>query len=603
MSRHWAAAIPILCVVLVALLVPVLPLADPLHIDVARQLAASSAAHLLGQDEYGRDVLSRLLWGARTTLAVSIAASLLACIGGVVLGLVGGTLRGVTELLTVRSMDVILCFPPLLLALLVVTLVGPGASTLIPVLAVLYLPGFTRVVYAGVLSLRTADFVEAVRVLGGGPLRIMLRTILPNIAGPIMVQLSLATASAIVLESGLSFLGLGVVPPAASWGLMIGAARATMVQAPLLLLWPCLALVFTIFAMNLLCDAVRDAMEPRTQTPRRLRDRLLPGLFRPSPAQLLQIEDLTVEIVAPSGPIRPVRGVSVSVAPGETLAVVGESGSGKSLTGLAAIGLLPDIARIAEGAVSLAGQDIRRATPNALRRLRGAAVGMVFQDALGSLNPVHTIGAQIMEAIAAHRRLPRTAARREAVRLLEEVGIADPQRRLSAYPHELSGGMRQRAMIAMAIANDPRLLIADEPTTALDVTIQAQVLELLARLRRDRGMALLFITHNLPVVAEIADRVAVMYAGAIVEEGPAADVLDRPLHPYTRALLESVPGLLGRLPEPIGGTVPMPNALPPGCLFAPRCGYAEAACDTAPPPLVTARPRHRTSCRRWKEVA
>jgi peptide/nickel transport system permease protein len=355
--------------------------------------------------------------------------------------------------------------------------------------------------------------------------------------------------------------------------------------------------------MNLLCDAVRDAIEPRAPAPRRLRDRLLPGLFQPSPAQLLQIDDLTVEIGEASGPIRPVRGVSVSIGPGETLAVVGESGSGKSLTGLAAIGLLPDIAHVAEGAILLAGQDIRRATPNALRRLRGAAVGMVFQDALGCLNPVHTIGDQIMEAIAAHRRLPRTAARKEAVRLLEEVGIADPKRRLSAYPHELSGGMRQRAMLAMAIANDPRLLIADEPTTALDVTIQAQVLDLLARLRRDRGMALLFITHNLPVVAEIADRVAVMYAGAIVEEGPAADVLGRPLHPYTRALLESAPGLLGRLPEPIPGTVPMPNALPSGCPFAPRCRHAEAACDIAPPPLVTATPQHRTSCRRWKEVA
>jgi peptide/nickel transport system permease protein len=599
MRSRWTAAIPIACVVVVALLVPILPLADPLHIDVAHQLARPSASHLLGQDEYGRDVLSRLLWGARITLAVSLAASLLACIGGVVLGLVGGTLRGVAELLMVRSMDVVLCFPPLLLALLVVTLFGPGASTLIPVLAVLYLPGFTRVVYAGVLSLRTADFVQAIRVLGGGPLRIMCRTILPNVAGPVMVQLSLTAASAIVLESGLSFLGLGVVPPAASWGLMIGAARATMVQAPLLLLWPCLALVFTIFAMNLLCDAVRDAMEPHAAPPRRLRDRLLPGLFQPAPTLLLDISDLVVEI----GAVRPVRGASLSIAPGETLAVVGESGSGKSLTGLAAIGLLPDIARVAEGSIALAGQDVRRATPAALRRLRGAAVGMVFQDALGSLNPVHTVGAQIMEAIVAHRPMPRAAARREAVRLLEEVGIADPERRVSAYPHEMSGGMRQRAMIALAIANRPRLLIADEPTTALDVTIQAQVLDLLARLRRERAMAMLFITHNLPVVAEIADRVAVMYAGAIVEEGPARDVLARPLHPYTRALLDSVPGLDGSLPAPIPGTVPMAGALPPGCLFAPRCGHAEPDCDAIAPILVTPMPSRRTSCRRWKELA
>jgi peptide/nickel transport system permease protein len=600
MRRSWIAALPILGVVLIALLVPILPLADPLRIDVAHQLARPSPAHWLGQDEYGRDVLSRLLWGARTTLSVSIAASLLAGVFGVVLGLVGGTLRGVAELLMVRSMDVVLCFPPLLLALLVVTLAGPGSTTLIPVLAVLYLPGFTRVVYAGVLSLRTADFVEAIRVLGGGRVRIMLRTILPNVAGPVLVQLSLAAASAIVLESGLSFLGLGVVPPAASWGLMIGAARATMVQAPLLLLWPCAALVFTIFAMNLLCDAVRDALEPHAAPPRRLRERLLPGMFAPSPALLLEIRDLTVEI---AGIIRPVRGVSLALAPGETLAIVGESGSGKSLTGLAALGLLPAVARVAGGSIALAGADVRRIPPAALRRLRGSAVGMVFQDALGSLNPAHTIGAQIMEAIAAHRPLPRAAARREAVRLLAEVGIADPERRIAAYPHEMSGGMRQRAMIAIAIANRPRLLIADEPTTALDVTIQAQVLDLLARLRRERGMALLFITHNLPVVAEIADRVAVMYAGTVVEEGPAADVLAQPLHPYTRALLDSVPGLDGRLPAPIPGTVPSAAALPPGCLFAPRCGHAEPRCAAAEPSLLAATPVRRTRCLRWRELA
>ena len=228
--------------------------------------------HLLGQDEYGRDVLSRLLWGARTSLMVAGSSTLLACIVGTVLGLLGGFFRGVAEFLAVRSMDIVLCFPPLLLALLIVTLLGPGARTLIPVLAVLYLPGFVRVVYAGVLSVRSQDYVEAVRALGAGPIRIMLRTILPNVAGPVLVQFSLAAASAVVLESGLSFLGLGVVPPAPSWGLMIGAARATMAQAPLLLLWPCAALSLTILALNALCDALRDAVDPHTlpaRAPRR----------------------------------------------------------------------------------------------------------------------------------------------------------------------------------------------------------------------------------------------------------------------------------------------------------------------------------------------
>jgi peptide/nickel transport system permease protein len=229
---------------------------------------------------------------------------------------------------------------------------------------------------------------------------------------------------------------------------------------------------------------------------------------------------------------------------------------------------------------------------------------MIFQDPLSSFNPVHRIGAQIVEAIRAHGTASPRAARQRAVALLRRVGIPDPERRADAFPHELSGGMRQRAMIAMAIANHPRLLIADEPTTALDVTIQAQVLELLAELKREQGMTLVFITHNLPVVAEIADRIAVMYAGEIVEQGNAAEVLARPLHPYTAALLRSAPAEDGsRLPESIPGTVPPPHALPPGCTFAPRCGHRLPACEAAHPDLATAEPERETRCIRWPELA
>ena len=257
---------PVIAVAIIAVLavaVPVLPLPDPIRIEVARQHAGPSAAHWFGQDEYGRDVLSRLLWGARTSLLVAAASASLACLFGIVLGLLGGYLRGVTEFLTVRSMDVVLCFPPLLLALLVVTLLGPGATTLIPVLAVLYLPGFVRVVYAGVLTVRSQDYVEAMRALGAGPVRIMARTILPNVAGPVLVQFSRAAASAVVLESGLSFLGLGVVPPTPSWGLMIGSARLTMNQAPLLLLWPCAALTLTILSLDTLGRTLASVLEDR----------------------------------------------------------------------------------------------------------------------------------------------------------------------------------------------------------------------------------------------------------------------------------------------------------------------------------------------------
>ncbi|WP_428486218.1 dipeptide/oligopeptide/nickel ABC transporter permease/ATP-binding protein [Rhodopila sp.] len=588
-----------------ALAAPFLGLANPTAMSIAHRMAPPSAAHWLGQDEYGRDVLSRLFWGARASLSVAAASASAACLLGTALGLAGGFLGRVMELLALRGMDVVLCFPPLLLALLVVTLLGPGTATLIPVLTLVFLPGFVRVAYAGVLSVRAHDYVDAMRVLGAGRLRIMLRTILPNIAGPILVQLSLAAAAAVVLESGLSFLGLGVLPPAPSWGLMIGAARSTMAQAPLLLLWPCLALSLTILAMNALCDALRDAVDPHRapdRRPHRLLNRLAPGLLPEQHGTLLAIRNLTIEIDTPTGPIQPVRDVSLTLGPSETLAVVGESGSGKSLTGLAVMGLLPPVARIVDGAIWVEARDVTRLDEAGLRRLRGSRMAMVFQDPLSSLNPVHHIGNQIAEAIHAHRRLADRATRQRVVALLQRVGIPDPARRCRAFPHELSGGMRQRAMIAIGIANDPRLLIADEPTTALDVTIQAQVLDLLSRLKHEFGMGMVLITHSLPVVAEIADQVAVMYAGEIVEQGNAAEVLAHPLHPYTAALLRSAPAEDGSLPDSIPGTVPPPHALPPGCLFAPRCRHATPACEAARPPLVAAHDGHRTRCIRWSEL-
>ncbi len=257
-------ALPVAIILLVALAAPLLPLADPVKQDVARRLAEPMAGAWLGRDEFGRDVLSRLVWGARTSLTVAFAASLAAGLIGVALGLLGGWTRHLGAALSVRCVEIIMCFPPVLLALLVVTLLGPGAATLILVLAVLYVPGFARITQAEVRSVRERDFVEAARAMGCTTARILLRTVLPNIAGPILVQFSLAVAAAVVLESGLSFLGLGVVPPAPSWGLMIRGARATMEQAPLLLVWPCLVLTFTILAMNRLCDRLRDAVDPRT---------------------------------------------------------------------------------------------------------------------------------------------------------------------------------------------------------------------------------------------------------------------------------------------------------------------------------------------------
>ena len=602
MRRLYLPGAIVAAILLLALLAPLLGLPNPVTQDVARRLAPPGNGSLLGRDEFGRDVLARLVWGARTSLAVAFASAAIAGVAGTALGLVGGWFRGIGSLLALRSMDIVLCFPPILLALLVVTLLGPGAGTLILVLSVLFLPGFARITYAEVLSARNHDYVEAVRALGATAPRILWRTVLPNVAGPILVQLSLAVAAAVVLESGLSFLGLGVVPPAPSWGLMIRGARATMEQAPLLLLWPCIVLSLTILAMNLLCDALRDLADPRARAAgARLRavDRVLPGLLPPPPPGLvLDVQGLTVEIATPRGPIRPVQDVSFALRAGETLAVVGESGSGKSVTATAVMGLLPPVARVAAGAAWLEDRDLLALGEPELRRLRGGRMAMVFQDPMSSLNPVLRVGEQLREAIRAHQpALPAKAVDSRALSLFRRVGIADPERRLRSFPHEMSGGMRQRVMIAMALANDPALLIADEPTTALDVTVQAQVLDLLAALKRDTGTAMIFISHSLGVVAEIADRVAVMYAGQVVEQGPVKTVFDAPLHPYTRALLDAVPE--DGMPQGIPGVVPPPHAFPHGCRFAPRCVRAIPACTEAPPELELATMGHEVRCIRW----
>jgi peptide/nickel transport system permease protein len=532
---------------------------------------------------------------------------------GTTLGLLGGYARGLVELLAVRSMEAIVCFPPILLALLVVTLMGPGATTLVAALTILYAPGFARVAFAATIAIRGLDYVTAQEALGARPARILVRTILPNVGAPLLVQFSLTVAAAMVLESGLSFLGLGVVPPAPSWGVMIRGARSSMDQAPWLLLWPCLALTGTILAFNLLCDRLRDVLDPRAGTQgvgwlARVGGRVLPIAARnPSPS-LLSVEGLTIEVDTPNGPVRTVRDVRLSLVPGETLALVGESGSGKTLTGLALLGLLPASMRIINGRalfVDRAGRicDLAQLPESGMRRLRGSELAMVFQDPGNSLNPVHRVGHQVAESIRVHRRISRWDAAAEAEKWLKDVGLPDPHQRARAYPHELSGGQRQRAMIATAIANGPRLLVADEPTTALDVTIQAQILDLLAALKTKRDMGLIFITHNLAVVSEIADRVCVMYAGEIVEEGPVAEVFAEPRHPYTAALLASAPeGDSARL-SAIPGTVPPPHALPAGCSFAPRCGQATEGCHSVKPAFVEVAPARASRCLRWREIA
>jgi len=324
---------------------------------------------------------------------------------------------------------------------------------------------------------------------------------------------------------------------------------------------------------------------------------------------LIEIDDLRVAFASEAGPVMSVDGVSFRIFPGETLAMVGESGSGKSVTALSVLRLLPRPAgRQIGGVIRFEGQDLSRFSEAEMRRLRGTEIGMVFQEPMTCLNPVLTVGEQIAERLRVHQDLDRAAAARRAILMLERVRIPEPARRAADYPHQMSGGMRQRVMIAMALACRPKLLIADEPTTALDVTIQAQILDLLRGLQAEFGMAMLFITHDLGVVAEMADRVLVMYCGRAVEQAAVRAIFAGPLMPYTRALLRSIPRVdraaLERGPLPaITGAIPNPIALPPGCAFQPRCADAQAVCLSQIPALEPCGDDHWVRCARWREIA
>ena len=321
---------------------------------------------------------------------------------------------------------------------------------------------------------------------------------------------------------------------------------------------------------------------------------------------LLDVQGLTTAFMTGRGEITAIEEVSFSLKEGEILGIVGESGSGKSVTALTIMGLLPTPpARIAAGKVLFQGQELTKLSSREMQRIRGPGIAMIFQEPMTSLNPVFSIGDQIMETIKAHENLPAAALRKRAIDMLDKVGIPSAARRLDDYPHQMSGGQRQRVMIAIALACNPKLLIADEPTTALDVTIQAQILDLLMDLRDEFRMAIMIITHNMGVIAETADRVLVMYAGRVIEEAPVARVFDHPVHPYTRGLLECVPSITedrARLIA-IPGTLPDPARRPPGCRYSVRCRYAQPSCSEALPPLILEEADHWAACLRAKELA
>jgi len=585
--------------------------------DYSHILSGPIGHHWLGTDQLGRDTVARLLAGAGVSLRASFEVVITALLIATPLGLASGYIGGWFDNTMMRIMDAILSIPGLILAIAIAGVLGPGITNAIVALTIVFIPGFTRLIRAQTLAIREETFIEASQAIGSKPWWMLTARVLPNVASPIIVQASLALGGVLIAEATLSFLGVGVQPPKASWGRMLTDAYPKIFVHPWQLVYPGVAIAITVLAFNVLGDGVRDAFSIDTVRRRRKGKAGITRVALEPPAvasdattapedALLVVDGLTVEFETEQGVHRVVEDISFFVRPGEILGLVGESGSGKTVSSLSILRLIPSPpGRIVGGSIRFEDTDLLQADFENLRRIRGAEIAMVFQDPMSSLNPAYTVGNQLIETVLLHEDVSKRVARERAVEMLTRVGIPDPESRLDQYPHEFSGGMRQRVMIAMALVCQPKLLIADEPTTALDVTVQAQILELLQDLQRETGMAVIFVTHDLGVVAGICDRVTVLYAGQVVESGEVHAIFAEPEHPYTAGLLAAMPqrhigdGDLASIP----GRGPPPDNLPVGCRFHPRCPFAvEGRCDVAPIPLGIVEGKGLVRCVRHAEL-
>jgi peptide/nickel transport system permease protein len=529
---------------------------DPKTASLQLVLAPPSAEHLLGADSAGRDVLSRLLTATQISIAAALVALVVALLIGVIGGLLAGYYGGVFDSVSSWLTSVVMALPAIIVLLAARAALGPSIWVSMAIFGVLLSPAFFRLVYASVSAVRHELYVDAARVSGLSDLSIIGRHVLSVVRAPIIIQSAIILGIAIAVQSGLEFLGLGdlSVP---SWGSMLNDGFAQIYRAPILMLWPSLAIGLTSMALVLVANTARDELE--RAAPRRTRkSRTTPAAaFVPGPAPithpddarsdkrlgavLLNVRDLVVGYDREDGGVTEVvRGVSLEIRRGEVHGLIGESGSGKTQTAFAVLGLLPAGGRVVSGSIDFDGTELAGASEQVLRRMRGRRIAYVPQEPMSNLDPSFTIGSQLVEPMRVTLGLSAKDARARALDLLDRVGIPNPARTFAAYPHEVSGGMAQRVLIAGAVSCDPELLIADEPTTALDVTVQAEVLDLLRDLQEERNMGLLLVTHNFGVVADLCDRVSVMQSGRIVETGPVGTIFATPEHEYTRSLLDAI---------------------------------------------------------------
>ena len=542
--------------------------------DISSRLLGASAAHPFGTDELGRDILARVLVATRLTLLLTLGATAIALCGGIVFGLVASILPKHPRRLFTGLLDILLAFPWLLMVLFFTVIWGATATGAMLAIGFAGIPSFARLVYNLAASVSGRDYVRAARVVGVGPIGVLLRHVLPNIANPFFVNAA-ATASVTLLSfAGLSFLGLGVQAPEYDWGRMLQEGILRIYVNPLAALGPGLAVVLAGLVFTMVSEAVAGsrgagfravaARAAGAVTISARRRELVADTADPAGDVVAEIRDLHIAFAtADGGTIERVRGVDLTVARGEIVGIVGESGSGKSLTAMALAGLLGDDALITTSAHTFAGIDMTKAPSAADRARLGVELGMIFQDPLTSLNPALTIGRQLTEVPEVHMGMRPKAARARAADALEAVGIPNAAQRLKQYPHEFSGGMRQRAMIGMAMTGRPRLIVADEPTTALDVTVQRQVMGVLHRAQEETGAAIVFISHDIALVSAFCDRVIVMKDGRAVETLDARRIREDARHPYSKALIACLPDMNSDRTRPLPVIPPelVPEAL------------------------------------------
>lgn len=545
LSRPLAVVAMLWLVLLLVLSVgaPVFAPLDPLEQDLLALKQLPSAEHWLGTDALGRDVFSRMVHGVSLTIAGVIEAVVMASLLGLSLGVSAGYFGGLWDRCVQQYVSLVQSLPTMLIMLAVLAVFGQAMLPAMVTLGVMGSAGVSRVLRSVTLAVREELYIAAARISGLSDAHIIVRHVLPRIAGPVIVQMSLFAAIAVIVQTGISFLGLGVAPPAPTWGSMIFEASASLNDFPWLLVPSGGVVALTVLSFGLLGDSLRDASteswsRPAVRQSVKARQAIQPKDLRAG--SLLSLRDVTIVTGTGSATRTLVQGVNLDLKQGETLGIVGESGSGKTLTSLSLMGLLPPGVHVSTGTAVINGEVIDLSNEKRLTQLRGATVGMIFQEPMAALDPCFTIGHQLAEVIRL-QGLGATQVQAKVMELLEQVKIPNPQDVAKRYPHQISGGMAQRVGIARALASEPRILLADEPTTALDVTVQAEILALLRSLSQSRQMAVVLVTHDWGVVADICDRAMVLRHGQVLESATVVDLFHRPQHPYTQALLAANP--------------------------------------------------------------